>query len=355
MKKNDKITPSKNTKKKYRNNLFAFSFITAIITTVLVEFIYIMFFEVSGFGIESIYLVYIVPVLVVLIPIMINFGFKNDFDNFAKIEKALDKVANGDFTTRINTTRSGAFEESFNNFNKMVEELENNKILKEDFIQNFSHEFKTPIASIKGFADLLLEENLTQEEKIKYLKIISTESQRLTHLSENALLFSKINSEAIVSNKTIFNVGEQVKECVALLDGSITRKDLQIYAEIENCNIYSSQELLQEVWLNLLNNAIKFSNQQGKIEISVKQIDNSVIVSIKDYGIGMTNDEQNKIFNQYYQADSSHNKLGFGLGLPIAKRIVNLFNGDIFVESEKHKGSTFTVKLPLGFMINFNK
>ena len=121
MKNNDKITPSKNTKKKYRNNLFAFSFITAIITTVLVEFIYIMFFEVSGFGIESIYLVYIVPVLVVLIPIMINFGFKNDFDNFAKIEKALDKVANGDFTTRINTTRSGAFEESFNNFNKMVE------------------------------------------------------------------------------------------------------------------------------------------------------------------------------------------------------------------------------------------
>lgn len=347
-KKKEKLKPSKKTKKAFKNNLSIFSLIMAVITVILVELIYILFFEGFGFGIESIYLIYIVPVLLFMITPLIHIVFKKYFDNFAMIEKSLSRVADGDFSTRIEVGKSGPFEESFNNFNKMVAELENNKVLKDDFINNFSHEFKTPIASIKGFADLVLEEELSKEDETKYLKIISMEAERLQHLSESALFISKIASDTIMKDKKLFNLGEQIKNCVAVLDKQISDKKIEIVADIEDVKIYSSGELLQEVWLNILNNAVKFSNNGGKIDISLVNENGYGIAKIRDYGIGMTEEEQSKIFNQYYQADTSHKSSGFGLGLSIAKRLVSLAGGKIKVSSKPKEGAEFTVILPLG-------
>lgn len=349
MKNSQKLKPAKKTKNYFNTFVFLFSISISVITVILLEAI-LVYFRISNLKEDTIYLVYLVPLLLIILVTAIPIAFGNFFKNFAKIEQSLSKVADGDFSTRIPTEKSGAFEESFKNFNKMAEELEKNKLLNDNFAHSFSHEFKTPIASIKGFADLLLEENLTDEEKQKYLKIISTEAERLTHLSENALFISRLSNESIVKNKSVYDLGAQVKHAVAILDRDIANKGIEIVASIDNVKVYASYELMQEVWLNLIGNAVKFSKEYGKIYISVKNQDDFAIVSVKDYGIGISESDKEKIFSPYYQADTSHKSSGFGLGLSIVKKIIDLSDGEILVDSEINNYTEFTVKIPLMFL-----
>ena len=257
---------------------------------------------------------------------------------------ATDKIADGDYSVRLNLKGPEEFQELSNKFNHMAEEIGSVEMLRTDFINNFSHEFKTPIVSIRGFAKALKWDNLTPEERNEYLDIIISESERLSELSLNVLYLSKIENQTILTDKKLFNVSEQIRLVVCLLDQKFSEKQLEIIFDSNEFFIETNEEMLKQVWINLLDNAIKFSPVGGKIEIRIKQTDVSLSVKISDQGCGMSPEAKEHIFDKFYQGDLSHSSKGNGLGLAIVKKIVDLHDGNISVHSSD-KGSTFEVIL----------
>ncbi len=263
------------------------------------------------------------------------------------VNENIDKIANGDYTIKLNhITKNPHINNSIDNFNKMVEQLNSVKILKNDFISGFSHEFKTPIVSIKGYAELLLEEDSLQEEQKEYLKIIVDESRRLSKLSENVMMLASLDSQTIITNKKVFSLDGEIENCVLLLDGKLKRKKIDLTLDLDDISIESDPDLVKQIWINLLNNSIKFVGEGGKIFISLKTDENGdVVFKIVDDGIGMSKETQKHIFDKFYQGDKSHYKKGIGLGLTIVRRILEIIGGEIECESEVHKGTTMSVKL----------
>ena len=258
---------------------------------------------------------------------------------------ALQRVSEGDFTARIDE-ESMMFEDTHiaEKFNQMVKKLGSVEILRESFISDFSHEFKTPIVSISGFAKLLKTADLTDEERNEYLDVIINESERLVHLSQSVLLLTRLDDHVV--QKQTFLLDEQLRQSVLLFDKTLKDKNIQLDLTVETLPICSSQQLLSNVWLNLIGNAIKFSFDGGKIDIVAKNHGDYVTVAISDQGCGMDEQTQQNIFNKFYQGDKSHSVEGNGLGLPIVQKVLKLVGGDISVQSELGKGSTFTVILP---------
>lgn len=258
---------------------------------------------------------------------------------------ALDRVSQGDFSTGVvddnEILKNTAVAEKFN---QMVTSLRSVETLREGFISNFSHEFKTPIVSISGFAKLLKSAELTEDERNEYLDVIINESDRLVNLSQSVLMLSRLDDHVV--EKQTFLLDEQLRQSVLLFDKTLKDKNIQLDLTTDEISICSSQKLLSNVWINLIDNAIKFSSNNSKIEISTTNQDNYVTVAIKDYGCGMDEDTQPHIFNKFYQGDKSHSGEGNGLGLAIVQKIVHLVGGEIKVQSELGKGSTFTVLLP---------
>ncbi|MGG3803496.1 HAMP domain-containing sensor histidine kinase [Metabacillus fastidiosus] len=263
-----------------------------------------------------------------------------------KVIVAIHRVANGDFNTKINIKGIGELEELSHSFNKMTQELSGIETLRSDFINNFSHEFKTPIVSLRGFAKLLKENKLTQEERQEYLDIIITESERLAELSTNVLTLAKYENLEIIVDKTPFRLDEQLRKTIILLEPKWSAKDITVNVKLDEVIYTGKEELTQQIWLNLLDNAIKFSNQGGLITITLENINGVIQFVIQDEGAGMDNQTRAHIFDKFYQGDTSHLKSGYGLGLPLVKRIVNLCGGNISVQSESGKGSIFTIELP---------
>lgn len=258
---------------------------------------------------------------------------------------ALQRVSEGDFTARIDE-ESMMFEDTHiaEKFNQMVKKLGSVEILRESFISDFSHEFKTPIVSISGFAKLLKTADLTDEERNEYLDVIINESERLVHLSQSVLLLTRLDDHVV--QKQTFLLDEQLRQNVLLFDKTLKDKNIQLDLTVETLPICSSQQLLSNVWLNLIGNAIKFSADGGKIDIVAKNHGDYITVAIADQGCGMDEETQQNIFNKFYQGDKSHSVEGNGLGLPIVQKVLKLVGGDISVQSELGKGSTFTVILP---------
>lgn len=262
-----------------------------------------------------------------------------------EITKATKKVSGGDFNVELKSTRIDEIGELTNNFNKMVKGLRSTSELQNDFIDNVSHEIKTPITSIQGFAKLLEDEKITKEEKQDYINIINEESDRLLNISNNILKLSKLQNQEKIENKEKINISEQIRKEIAILEPRWREKNINIDVNLEEIYYYCDEDLLLQVWTNLLDNAIKFTNRNGKINIITKEENNKIIVKIQDNGIGMTGEEKDRIFDKFYQTDKSHSEQGSGLGLSIVKRIVELSGGNIFVESQKNKGTTFTIEL----------
>ncbi|MDO5794996.1 MAG: HAMP domain-containing sensor histidine kinase [Turicibacter sp.] len=260
--------------------------------------------------------------------------------------EATTKLASGDFSARLNMTHPPEYNILSENFNHMAEELAGIEVLRTDFINNFSHEFKTPIVSIKGFAEILKDPTLSQEERDEYLDIVIEESTRLASLATNVLTLSKVEGQAILSHQQHFNLGEQIRQCVLMLDSKLEKKEILLQADIHDDIIFGNKEMLNQVWLNLLDNAIKFTPSQGIIEISTQEKDDQVIVKISDTGCGIDAQALPKIFDKFYQEDRSHATMGNGLGLSIAHEIVTLHKGSIHCASTVFKGTTFTVSLP---------
>jgi len=264
---------------------------------------------------------------------------------------AVNRLASGDFKTRFHfgkvLERHPTMHELSDSFNKMAEELENTEMLRSDFINNFSHEFKTPIMSIAGFAALLKHGALSEEQKGEYIDIIEEESLRLARMATNVLNLSKVENQTILTNVTRFNLSEQIRSCVLLLENKWSRKNLELSLDFDEYEISASEELLRQVWINLIDNAVKFTPEYGLIRISISPQDAAVSISISNTGSPIPPESMGKIFQKFYQADESHASEGNGVGLAVVKKVIDLHGGRIRASSQNNL-TTFTVTLPVG-------
>ena len=262
---------------------------------------------------------------------------------------ATKRISKGDFKVHIQETfheRSdfGILQRSFNH---MASELDGIEMFRNDFINNFSHEFKTPIVSIQGFAHQLKAGGMTPEEEREYVRIISDEADRLAKMSTNILLLSKLENQVIVTDKTEFWLDEQIRTCLVLLEKQWAPKNIELNLELDEVKYYFNENMLSQVWLNLFGNAIKFTPEGGTVSCVITTDEKTVTVAISDTGIGMNPETKRHIFDKFYQGDTSHTGDGNGIGLNIVSRIIYLCGGSVSVESEAGRGSTFTVTLPV--------
>lgn len=261
----------------------------------------------------------------------------------------MNRLASGDFQARLQfgrlLTSHSTFVELTDSFNKMAEELGSTEMLRNDFVNNFSHEFKTPIVSIAGFAKVLKRGNLTPEQQAEYLDVIEAESMRLSYMATNVLNLTRIENQSILTNISGFNLSEQIRSCILLLEHKWAPKELEWKLDFEEHEISGNEELLKQVWINLIDNGIKFSEKGGIIEIGVTEQGNRIYVSVINSGPEIPEEAQDKIFNKFYQADESHSSEGNGVGLAIVKRVTELHGGRVFVNN--YDGITaFVVELP---------
>ena len=264
-----------------------------------------------------------------------------------RIAKSIDRLSEGDFSERMVVEESNidTFRQLSQKFNSLAEELESTEMLRSDFINNFSHEFKTPIVSITGLAKVLKKGNLTEDERREYLNAIEEESMRLSYLATSVLNLTKVENQSILSDITSFNLSEQIRSCILLLDTKWEKKQLNFSLDFDEYYIEANEELLKQVFINLLDNAIKFSNNGASVDVSIESEDECIIISVSNYGKEILEEQKQKIFNKFYQTDESHSSDGYGIGLAIVKKIVSLHNGNISVESKDGR-TTFTVTLP---------
>lgn len=246
---------------------------------------------------------------------------------------AFDSISKGDFSVRVPTKGILKIMCVGERFNKMAEELSGVEILQNEFIDNFSHEFKTPLSSMNGFAVLLKQENLTQKQREEYADIIISESKRLSELSTTVLLLSKVEKQAILTNITTCNISEQIRRVVALLDSAWTEKELEIMLFAPEITVQGNEQLLSEVWINLLDNAIKFSDRGKPLQIEVRENGEKVHVFFRNSGEEISEITKQRMFDKFYQQDHAHATKGYGLGLPIVKKIIDLHNGEIHVST----------------------
>ena len=291
---------------------------------------------------------------VVILAISIVFGIALSFAYSAIIIRAskpylnaLQKVAEGDFSVRIEDSAVFANLNIAKNFNYMVSQLDSVETLRENFVSDFSHEFKTPIVSIAGFAKLLKDPTLTAEQRNEYLDVIIDESNRLVELSESVLLLNRLESQQITKEK--YQLDEQMRQCVLMFEQQCEAKGIELSVDLQDhVVIESNYKLLSQVIVNLLSNAVKFTDKGGTINVGCKVKGLNVIITVKDTGCGMDEETKSNIFNKFFQGDTSHTTPGNGLGLSIVKKIVDMLDGQIFVESKLGEGSSFTVLLLKG-------
>lgn len=262
----------------------------------------------------------------------------------------INRLASGDFKARLDfgkTVRAfRQLEQLEDSFNIMAKELGNTEMLRNDFINNFSHEFKTPIVSIAGFAKLLKRGNLSKEQQLEYLDIIEEESLRLATMATNVLNMTKVENQSILSDVTVYNLSEQIRNCILMLEVKWSKKNIDFSIDFSEHSITASEELMMQLWINLIDNAIKFSPDGGTIPIEISEDEHSIHVSITSSS-SIPEEQLHLIFNKFYQADESHSSEGSGIGLALVKRICSLHNGSISVKSDD--STTFTVTLPKSF------
>ena len=265
-----------------------------------------------------------------------------------RVVDAIREVRHGNYKVKVKPSANHETEvgELIDNFNDMVRELDGIELFRSDFINNFSHEFKTPIVSIRGFAKELQQGDLSEEERQEYARIIAEEAGRLAKLSTDVLELSKLENQQIVGDKTAFYLDEQLRQCILRQEPLWTAKQLEILPELDAVRFCFNEEMLAHVWTNLLSNAIKFTPEGGTVRVVLLDEGESVLVRVEDTGIGMTPDVQAHIFEKFYQGDPSHHQKGYGIGLSLVDRIVRLGGGTVTVESEVGKGTTFSVRLP---------
>ena len=263
-----------------------------------------------------------------------------------KIHDFTEKLTNGDFKTRLQPIRIGEYNTVVADLNQMAEELSGIETLRTDFVANVSHELKTPLSVLQNYGALLEEPNLPEEKRLEYAKSITRVTKHLSELITNILKLNKLEAQKLNPILISCNLSEMVCECLIGFENEWERKNIEIETDIkEDIHIMTDSEMLLLVWTNLFSNALKFTPDGGKVSVSLKKNDNYVYVSVSDTGCGMDEKTMKHIFDKFYQGDTSHSVKGNGLGLALVKRVVDILNGEINVESTPGKGSTFTVTL----------
>ncbi|MDO4812737.1 MAG: HAMP domain-containing sensor histidine kinase [Eubacteriales bacterium] len=339
--------------------LFSAAIFGILLVSVLVAgitvYILAYFHLLPGSGVEKLetaYLLLFMAFISTVVGTVISiFVMKLPLKPITRMITQMNRLAAGDFNARLHFGKPlgshPSFAEAAESFNKMAEELGNTEMLRADFINNFSHEFKTPIVSIAGFARVLKRGNLTEQQKEEYIDVIEEESLRLAAMATNVLDLTKVENQKILADVTRYNLSEQIRSCVLLLENKWTRKELDFDLEFGEYDVRANEELLKQVWINLLDNAVKFSPAGGTVTVRIVQMQRDVTVSITNSGNEISAEDRERIFNKFYQADKSHAAEGNGIGLAIAKQVTQLHKGSI--TAENGDGTvTFRVSLPIG-------
>ncbi|EES75199.1 ATPase/histidine kinase/DNA gyrase B/HSP90 domain protein [Paenibacillus sp. oral taxon 786 str. D14] len=262
---------------------------------------------------------------------------------------AIRRISQGDFSVRIvGFERMREFETIVNSINEMAGALGQMETMRQDFISNVSHEIQSPLTSIRGFARALRRPDLSPEKRNHYLEIIESESRRLAQMSDNLLKLSALETDRASLQTNRFRLDRQLQNVVLACEPQWLAKNIQIQMEVSALEVEGAEDLLSQVWMNLLHNSIKFTPEGGEIRVSLTSEGERAVVTVADNGIGMFEQDLVHIFERFYKADKSRTRSdgGSGLGLSIVKKIVDIHQGEITVTSEPGKGSSFNVFIP---------
>ena len=263
-----------------------------------------------------------------------------------KLSESMKKVSGGDFSIRLKeNSKIKEIGELNQSFNAMTVDLGETEVLQSDFVSNVSHEIKTPLNAIEGYATLLQDPDSTEEEKKRYTEKILFNTRRLSDLVGNVLILSKLESGALEVNKTEFRLDEQIRESLMLLEPKWVEKDIEFDVELDEIAFTGDKNLLYHVWNNLIGNAVKFSPHEGLVSLRLEDRPDSILFSVSDQGPGIGETAKKHIFDKFYQEDSSHKQEGNGLGLSLVKRILDMSGGSIKVENMPQSGCKFIVEL----------
>lgn len=327
--------------------VFAIMLITAFIiaaTAILLMHLDLLHFREGAAIVPTIFLLFISVLVGTAISIFVAQKILKPITAFSEVSR---EVAKGNFNVRMDQpSRINEIKELTHNFNRMISELSSIETLRNDFIVNVSHEFKTPIAAIEGYAMLLQDKDLSETEREEYTKMIISSSRQLSSLSGNILTLSKLENQEAVLEEKPFRLDEQIRQAILMLEPQWSVKELDLMIDLPNTIYYGNKKLLMQVWINLIGNAVKFTPKSGKITIELTSNQETTVVKISDSGCGIDKEALSRIFDKFYQGDTSRKLEGHGLGLPLVKRIIELTGGYISAESPKDKGSIFTVSLP---------
>lgn len=288
-------------------------------------------------------LLWIVFVSIIVGALVMAFVSKRLITPLTNLSTAMNKVADGDFETQIETKTSlKSIQDIYTNFNMMVKELGATETLQSDFVSNVSHEIKTPITAIEGYATLL-QDCTDNETEAEYVNKILFNTKRLSELVGNILLLSKVDNKAIQAKKSTYRLDEQIRQSIVMLEPKWSTKEIEFDVDMDEIDYTGDEGLMFQVWNNLIDNAIKFNPMNGFIRIKLEKLNGKSVFTIEDEGCGIGEEEKKHIFNKFYQSDSSHKAEGNGLGLALVKNILNLCGGEISVENGKNGGAKFTV------------
>lgn len=308
--------------------------------------------ERRGFSLNKYIAPTLLTFLIALLCVILSFFtsyllFGAFFSPLEKMSAASKKVAEGDYTVHIDSkSKIKEINDTIQNFNLMVHELNSVEIMRNDFIANVSHEFKTPLSSISGYVSLLQDGELSEEERQEYIRLAFFNIEKLNDLTSNILLLSKLDNESALPAPTTYRLDEQIREALVLLEPKWSKNQIELEIELQEATYTGQQALLFQVWANLIGNAIKFSHTGGKVLIRLENTPEQIKVLISDEGIGISKEALSHIFEKFYQSDTSRQSQGNGLGLALCKKILDICHGKIFVSSEPGKGAAFMVVLP---------
>lgn len=308
--------------------------------------------KINNFSSENVYwVVSFVTIVAFIVSIIIGtiittFVGKSILQPIHDISRAASEVARGNFAVRVNESSGNEYGTLQRNFNKMAQELSGIETLRGDFISNVSHEFKTPLASIQGFAKLLQDESLSMEDRREYTQIIIDETSRLSKLSTNILNLTKLENQTTIGRKKRFAIDEQIRKIVLMLEPEWSKKEINMDIDLEDIFYVGNEELMGQIWQNIINNAIKFTPVGGEIRVKLFRSESGIVAKISDNGPSIPADKKDKIFEKFYQGDRSRATEGNGLGLALVKRIIDLCNGEVYVDNLFEGGVCFTVELP---------
>ncbi len=338
--------------------LFCATLITVALTAGAMALLVGVIWDGSAGTVTPTKIIAIMALMSIVSGLLVSFGIsKVPMYPMRKVITHLDRLASGDYKSEFEfgwpLNKHPAFVSLSNSLNKLAEELDSNEMLRSDFINNFSHEFKTPIVSIRGFARLLQGGNLTDASMQEYIDVIEIESARLANLATNVMNMTRVENMAILKDVSTFNLSEQIRSCILLFENQWEEKNINMDVDFGEYEIRANMDLLREVWINLIDNSMKFSPAGGTISFRIKNYSlpdrehdkGMLAVTISNNGLVIPEDIMAKIFNRFYQSDESHSSEGHGIGLPIVRRIAELHYGRVIVKSTEEV-TKFTVILP---------